>query len=185
VTVVRYAVFAAFVLAVLAAVGSWLVRTRRLSPFGSLGRGVRSFSDALVKPVEARMVRAGGNPVHAGWWLVVGVAVGGILLIGALEWLARVARQFGWAARGGPRHMIALAVELAYNIVFIALIARVIGSWLGVGRYSRWLRPAYWLTDWLVEPLRRVIPPIGMLDVTPLAAVLVLWVLRVIIFKLL
>lgn len=127
------------------------------------------------------MLSAGGNPVHAGWWLVVGVAVGGILLIGAVDWAIRAAMQVGWAARGGPRAVIGLMVGLAFKLVYIALFARVIGSWLGVGRYSRWLRPAYWLTDWLFEPLRRVIPPVGMFDVTPLAALFVLWVLEAIV----
>jgi len=55
---------------------------------------------------------------------------------------------------------------------------RVIGSWFGAFRYSRWMRPAYALTDWLVEPLRRILPPFGMMDVSPLAAWFVLWVLR-------
>jgi YggT family protein len=182
---VRYLVFAVFVLAVATAVGSWLVRTRRLSPFGPLGRGTRRFSDALLKPVEGRLFRAGGNPVNAGWWLVLSTAVGGILVIGIAEWLARAAVGFGWAARGGPRAVIAFAVRLAYNGVLLALVVRVIGTWVGIGRYNRWMRPAYWLTDWLVEPIRRVLPPFGMFDWSPLVAVFALWILRTLVFAIL
>jgi YggT family protein len=184
-TVVRYLVFAAFTTAVGAAVGSWLVRTRRVNPFGPLGQRLRRWSDVLVKPVEGRLLRAGGNPVNAGWWLVVGAAVGGILIIGAAGWLIRTVATVGWATRGGPRAMIAVAVNLAYNVVFFALLARVIGTWIGVGRYSRWLRPAYWLTDWVIEPLRRVLPPFGMFDLSPLVAIFVLWTLRAVIFAVL
>jgi YggT family protein len=185
VTLVRYLVIAAFVLAVLAAAGSWLVRTRRVSPFSALGRGMRRGSDWLVQPVETRLLRAGGNPVHAGWWLVVGTAVLGIVLIGAANWLARMGWQFGGAARGGPRAVVGLAFELAYDVVFFALVARVIASWFGRGRYTRWLRPAYWLTDWLIEPIRRVLPPLGMFDLSPLVAIVVLWVLRAVVFAVL
>src|SRR5205823_10072454 len=71
----RYVVFATFAASVLVALASWLVRTRRISPFGALGRTLRAASDPLIRPIEARLVRAGGNPVHAGWWLAVGVAV--------------------------------------------------------------------------------------------------------------
>src|SRR5439155_3454 len=71
----RYVVFAAFAASALVALASWLVRTRRISPFGALGRTLRSASDPLIRPVETRLVRAGGNPAHAGWWLVVAVAV--------------------------------------------------------------------------------------------------------------
>src|SRR5690349_24599404 len=75
--VTRYVVFAAFGVSVLVALASWLVRTRRISPFGFPGRALRAMSEPLIQPVERRLVRAGGNPVNAGWWLVVGVAAAG------------------------------------------------------------------------------------------------------------
>jgi YggT family protein len=40
------------------------------------------------------------------------------------------------------------------------------------------MRPIYALTDWLIVPMRRIIPPIGMFDLSPIAALFVLWVLR-------
>ncbi|HXF95534.1 MAG TPA: hypothetical protein VNI61_05480, partial [Gemmatimonadales bacterium] len=86
-TLIRYAVFGAFLLAAAAATASWLVRTRRISPFTPLGRGLKSLSDPLLKPVEARVYRAGGNPVNAGWWLVIGVAVLGVVALSVLQWL--------------------------------------------------------------------------------------------------
>ena len=74
------------------------------------------------------------------------------------------------AAGGGPRALFVLAIRLGAGLLKLALIVRVIGSWFGRGEYSRWLRPAYSMTDWLVRPLRRVIPPVGMFDLTPLVA---------------
>jgi YggT family protein len=71
-------------------------------------------------------------------------------------------------------------VSLAYSILVIALIVRVVGSWLGVFRYTWWMRPAYILTDWLVEPLRRVLPQFGPFDWSPLAALVALWILKAI-----
>src|SRR3989442_8758143 len=50
----RYVVFAAFAASVLVALASWLVRTRRVSPFGALGRALRTASDPLIRPVETR-----------------------------------------------------------------------------------------------------------------------------------
>lgn len=177
-TALRFVVFALFASALAVAVASWLVRTRRVSPFGPLGRGLKAVSDPVLKPVEARVFRAGGNPVNAGWWLVVGVAVVGVVGLALIEWLIRTTLVFGWAAQGGPRAVVATAVNLVYRILFLALFVRVIFSWFGVGRYNRWMRPVYWLTDWLVEPIRRVLPPFGMFDLSPLVALVVLWVLR-------
>ena len=174
----RYVVFAAFAASALVAFASWLVRTRRISPFGALGRTLRSASDPLIRPVETRLVRAGGNPAHAGWWLVVAVAAAGVLLVTLGNWLVETAYGVAAAFSAGPRAAIALAVVVAYKIIVVALVVRVLASWLGYFRYSRWLRPAYALTDWVVEPIRRVLPPTGGLDWSPLAAWLALWVLE-------
>jgi len=174
----RYVVFAAFAASALVALASWLVRTRRISPFGGLGRTLRSASDPLIRPVETRLVRAGCNPAHAGWWLVVAVAAAGVLLVTLGNWLVETAYGVAGAFSAGPRAAIALAVVVAYKIIVVALVVRVLASWLGFFRYSRWLRPAYALTDWVVEPIRRVLPPTGGLDWSPLAAWLALWVLE-------
>src|SRR5256885_13017912 len=83
----RYGVFVVFAASVLVALASWLVRTRRVSPFGMLGRALRTASDPLIRPIETRLVRAGGNPVHAGWWLAVAVAAAGGAVIPLWDWL--------------------------------------------------------------------------------------------------
>jgi YggT family protein len=174
----RYAVFAAFALSALVAMGSWLVRTRRVSPFGALGRTLRSASDPVLRPVEARLLRMGGNPVNAGWWLVVVVAVAGVVSLSLLDWLIRTFRWMQAAVAGGPRDVLVFVIIALYNVLFFALMLRVIASWFGFFRYARWMRPAYALTDWLVEPIRRVLPPTGAVDWSPLAAWLVLWVIK-------
>ena len=179
-TVARYAVIGVFAVSLIAALASWLVRTQRVSPFAALGRTLRAASEPLIRPVERRLVRAGGNPVHAGWWLVVGVAAAGVVLLSLLNWLAGSLFGAGAAFAGGPRVALAFLIVLSYNVVFAALVVRVVGSWFGRFRYTWWLRPAYVLTDWVVEPIRRLLPPggAGGLDWSPLAAWLALWVLK-------
>ena len=175
---VRYAVFAVFVLSVVVAFTAWLVRARRVSPFGALGRALRAASDPLIRPVEMRLVRLGGNPVNAGWWLVVVVALGGVVLLSLLDWAVGLFYGISAAAGGGPRAVLAFLIGALYSVLFAALLLRVIGSWFGLFRYSRWMRPAYALTDWLVEPIRRLLPPMGALGWSPLVAWLVLWLLK-------
>jgi len=174
----RYAVFAFVVLAAIVALGSWLVRTRRVSPFGVLGRTLRSATDPIIRPVERRLVRMGGNPTHAGSWLVVLTAVAGIILLSLAGWVAVTFATARAAATGGPRGTIMMIVELAYRILFVALIVRIIATWFGMFRYSKWIRPFYILTDWIVQPLRRIIPPLGAIDLSPLVAMILLNIAR-------
>jgi YggT family protein len=82
------------------------------------------------------------------------------------------------------RGWVRLVVYYAGQVVLIALLVRVFASWFGAGRYNRWIRWAYVLTDWVVEPLRRIIPPLGMFDITPLVAwfairIVTGWLMRV------
>ncbi|HEV8398696.1 MAG TPA: YggT family protein [Gemmatimonadales bacterium] len=177
-TVTRYTVFGLFALSTLVAFGSWLVRTRRISPFTPFGRSLRAITDAVVRPVERRLVRMGGNPVNAGWWLVIVVAAAGVVFISLMGWAVNAFPAAASQVSGGPADTLRLIVEIAYTIVFYAIIMRVVASWLGYFQYTKWLRPVYAITDWIILPLRRVIPPIGMIDLSPFAALIALWLLR-------
>jgi len=175
---IRYLVFGVVALSALLALCSWLVRTRRVSSFGALGRAMRAVSDPVMRPVERRLVRMGGNPTHAGGWLIVITAILGIVFISLAGWFVATFETAQRAAQSGPRGTFRLIVELLYNILFFALMVRVIAAWFGMFRYSNWIRPTYFLTDWLVEPIRRVVPPLGAMDVSPIVAWLVLMIGR-------
>jgi YggT family protein len=73
---------------------------------------------------------------------------------------------------------VATLVSFMFTVLMTAILIRVIGSWLGIGPYNRWMRPVYVLTNWLVDPIRRILPPLGMIDFSPMVAWLVLYVVR-------
>lgn len=156
----------------------WAVRTRRVSPFGGLARFARSTIDPFIRPVEHRVVRAGGSPHSAPLWALGGVVVGGLLLIYLLEFIGAQAAQVSLARALGGRGVLRLAVGWGISLLQLAILVRVIGSWVGQNRYSTWVGWSYRLTDWLVEPLRRLIPSFGMIDVTPIVAYFALAIVR-------
>ena len=164
--------YAAIVIVVLAAV-DWAVRTRRISPFNRLSRFFRSTIDPLLAPIERMIVRAGGVPSAASWWAVVAFAVFGILLIYLLMLIGGLLQQLAFAIQR-PDEAWRVAVEWVFSILMIALIVRVLSSWLPISPYSRWIRWSYWLTDWMVRPLQRFIPRLGMFDITPVVVYLLL-----------
>lgn len=168
--VVRPLVFAGGVLALAAAAGSWAVRTRRISPFSALARLIRTGIDPwLIAPMERRLLRAGGTPYAAPWWALAVVVVGGLLLITALQFVRNQILLIGYASTSGST-MAAVLLRWTFSVLRIALFGRVIASWVGGGPYSRGWRWAYRLTDWLLTPLRQVIPPLGMFDLSVLVA---------------
>ena len=99
-------------------------------------------------------------------------------LLGLLNWITGTTSAISVALTMGPRATLRLVIDALYYLVFAAMLVRVVGSWFGAFRYSRWMRPAYLLTDWLVEPIRRLLPPMGGIDWSPLVALLALWLLE-------
>jgi YggT family protein len=159
----------------------WLVRTRRLNAFGPLARFFRRSVDPWLAPIERRVVKAGGTPSSAPWWALVVVVVGGILLLAVLTYLRGMLEQVDVAFHYGPRGLFRLAVQWAFLFLRIALIVRVASAWIGVSQYSRWVRWSFPTTEWMLRPLRRFVPLVSNIDVTPIVAwfalVLAEWVI--------
>jgi len=176
--VVRGAALAALVAALVVGSTHWGVRRRFLSPFGWWPRFVRAWSDPLLRPVERRLLAAGGNPQDAPLWLIGVALVFGLLAIAATRWVLGTAVFLQSMQNAGARAWLRLAIAAFTSLLSLALIVRVIGSWLGIGRYHRWMRPMYFLTDWLVEPIRRRLPAFGVLDLSPLLAYLLVLIVR-------
>jgi len=174
----RWAVLAVVAVVAGGACAAMAVQRRLISPFGRTARAVRRVTDPLLVPIEHRMRRAGANPQSAPWWLIGIALVGGILAISIAEWLLGLAATVGAAAASGPRYVVALVVDLAFNLLMLALIVRVIGSWFGATRWTPWMRPFHAATEWMLAPLRRVLPSFGPIDVSPLVAWLLLSLLR-------
>jgi len=177
VDVVRRVVFGLAVIAALIALADWLVRTRRVNPFGALGRFCRRYVDPLMAPVERRIVRAGGQPSSAPWWTLVAVVVGGLLLITALGFLAGFASRIAWGV-STPSRFGVLLLSWTFGLVRIALIVRVVSSWFQISPYSKWIRWSFVLTEWMLKPLRRVLPLFGPIDISPLVAFLLLSIVQ-------
>jgi YggT family protein len=174
----RILVVAVLAYAATVAITAWAVRSRRINPFGAGPKLVRRMSDPVVRPLERRIVRMGGNPQDATLWLVGIAVVGGLLFITLVNWLLGFALTVGALGRAGPRAWGRYLVSGLFSLVMMALIVRVVASWIGISPYARWMRPFMVLTNWIIDPIRRVIPPVGMIDFTPMVAWLVLWVAR-------
>ncbi len=72
--------------------------------------------------------------------------------------------------------MIATIINLLYYILVILLLARVVLSWIRPDPYSStWgpiMRFVFRDTDPILAPVRRILPPMGGLDLSPL----IVWV---------
>jgi YggT family protein len=174
----RPALFALAALLFVVFAFDWLVRTRRINPFGPVARFFRRVVDPALVPVERRVVRAGGTPASAPWWALVVLVIAGILLILSLQFVREMIVMAAISAGAGRRGIYDLVVSWTFGLLKLALIVRIIASWLQISPYKPWIRWSVSLTEWLLRPLRSVIPPLGMFDVSPLVAYFVLVLLE-------
>lgn len=168
--ILRIAFFAVAILLAVVATFDWLVRSRRISPFSGVARFFRRSVDPLLAPIEQRVVRAGGLPTAAPWWALAAIVIAGIILLSLLGFLRNQYLGAVLAAEAGPRGIVRLLVAWTFGILQVAILVRVIASWIPVNQYSKWLRWAFVLSEPILRPLRGFIPTIGMIDITPIVA---------------
>lgn len=148
----------------------WAVRTRRISPFNAIARFCRSTVDPIIAPIERKVVRAGGLPATAPLWALAAVVIGGILLLSVVDFLRAQILMTMMASQAGSAGIFQLLVHWTFAILRIALIVRVVSSWLPISPSSPWIRWSFALTEPFLGPLRQVIPNLGMIDITPIIA---------------
>jgi YggT family protein len=69
-------------------------------------------------------------------------------------------------------------INLAFTLYSLAFIARALLSWFRISYYHPVARVLIRITEPLLAPLRRYIPPVGGLDFTPMVALLILWLVE-------
>lgn len=65
---------------------------------------------------------------------------------------------------------LAILLQVYWLLIFV----RVLMSWITVDRYNRIVDFIYTVTDFVLEPIRRIIPQAGMFDFSPIVALLLL-----------
>ena len=69
-------------------------------------------------------------------------------------------------------------ISWIFKLYSLAFIVRVLLSWFGVSYYHPIARFLIQITEPMLAPLRRYIPPREGLDFTPLVALIVLWLVE-------
>lgn len=76
-------------------------------------------------------------------------------------------------------------VDILFEVLTLAILARVMLSWFRVDPYNRFVQILYQVTEPVLAPFRKIIPPVGMIDITPIVALLVLQIAQRIIVTML
>lgn len=166
----RTALFAGGVVLAAVAALDWAVRTRRITPFGGVSRFVRSRVDPRLAGIERLVLRSGGHGSTTPWWGLLAYVVLALLILALVDLVVGLVADATVAASAGPAGLLWLAVHWTFGFLILALLVRVISSWIPALARSRWARWSHPATEWMLRPLRQLLPAVGPLDVSPIVA---------------
>ena len=73
---------------------------------------------------------------------------------------------------------LASFVSLLFWALELAILIRVLLSWFRPNPYNPFVQAIYQITEPIMGPLRRIIPPLGMIDITPMVALIILQIIQ-------
>ena len=66
-------------------------------------------------------------------------------------------------------------INIVFTLYSLAFIARALLPWFRISYYHPAMQFLIRVTEPVLAPLRRYIPPVGSVDFTPMVALLILW----------
>lgn len=101
-----------------------------------------------------------------------------VLIDSSVRLLGRTTPRLAREIEEVPSNVIHLLVTLIQLYSFV-LLARIILSWISnVDRTNQIVHFLYQITEPVLEPVRRVIPRLGMIDISPIVVFIVLNILQ-------
>ena len=150
-----------------------------LNPFAWTSRTVRRLSDGLVVPVRGGL-RGFGIDVKFAPIVVILIAILlGWFVLQLVGTIAGMVEGIIESARSGAVfRLIGFIIYGLISIYTLFIIIRIVFSWGMLSYKNRLMRFLVDVTEPLLGPLRRMIPTLGWLDISPLVAILILWLLQ-------
>jgi YggT family protein len=149
-----------------------------LNPFSRPVITVRRWTDPLVNPVRRALLGFGFSPNLAPLFVVL-VAI--LLGYFASEFIGTVLRTalgvIVSAQRGRPVALVGYLIWGLLAFYALAIFLRILMSWF-VSPMNRLLHLMIRVTEPILGPARRIIPPLGMFDISPIIVLLLLDLLQ-------
>ena len=70
-------------------------------------------------------------------------------------------------------------IDILVQVLMFAIFIRAILSWFPISRENPLVLVVYQVTEPVLAPLRRVVPSVGFIDITPIVALILLQLLQV------
>ncbi|WP_440996445.1 YggT family protein [Arhodomonas sp. SL1] len=168
-----HTVFSLYILAVML---RFLLQWTRADFFNPISQFLVRITQPALRPLRRLIPGVGGVDLSA---VVLMVLLQGLSL--ALVMLVYgVTPRLGYILVRTPADLL----SLLFNLYFIAIIAQAILSWvMSPGQYHPAQTLLYSLTEPVLRPIRQIVPLVGGIDLSPLVALILLQVLKMLVMQ--
>jgi len=150
-----------------------------LNPFAWTSRTVRRLSDGLVTPMRGGLRGLGVDPKFAPVVVMLVSALVGYFVYQLASTTAMTIAGIVESAQVGSLFwVIGFILYGLLTIYSLLIIIRVIFSLAMLSYSYRIMRFLFDVTEPLLGPLRRVVPTLGRFDVSPIVALVIVWVFQ-------
>lgn len=156
-----------------------------VNPFRRSAISLKRATDPMILPIRRLLVAFRLEPKVAPFIAILLIILIGYFVVQVASSVLNTIAGILYAVTSGvPGFPIAIVGYLVFGLLglyTLAIFVRIFLSYGGLGYGNRWMRFLIRITEPLMSPLRRNIRPIGMFDISPIIAFLILWVLQAIV----
>ncbi len=151
-----------------------------LNPFSWSSLTIRRLTDPFIGPMRRTLARYGADAKYAPLVLILLSILLGWFSLQLINGLANTIAGVIFGLTSG--RVVALIGYIIYGLVTIYIMLvfiRIILAYTTLGYGNRFMRFLINVTEPLLGPLRRMVPTVGMFDISPLVAFVILWILHI------
>jgi YggT family protein len=176
---VNWAVTAVIIAIILLMIFRMIANWADLNPFAWSSLTIRRLTDPFIGPVRRALVRFGIDPKYSPLVVILIVILLGWFVLQLVQTLATtVAGLFASIQRGAVGSALGFILYGLISIYILLIFVRIIFSLAMVSYSNRLMRFLVNVTEPLLGPLRRIVPPVGAMDISPIVAFLILWLFQ-------
>lgn len=76
------------------------------------------------------------------------------------------------------QYFLILFINILFNLLIVALFIRILLSWFRISEENALVKILFDITNPILLPFQKIIPPVGMLDFSPIVAFIALEIIR-------
>lgn len=149
------------------------------NPFGKIWITIRRLTDPLIGPVRRALMGFGVDPKYAPLVTILVTILLGWFSLQLISSLANTVAGVLFSLR--THAIVALLGYLLYGLLSfytLLIFIRIVFSWVTMSYGNRLMRFLVNATEPLLGPLRRMVPPVGGFDISPIVAFIIVWLLQ-------